>query len=845
MSKIKKVLLMAILMFIGTISVKAATIDNGTYYIESALNERYLLDVSGGRTKNNTNVQLWISESTNYNQQWKVLKLSNGYYRITTVLANNMNLDVNGSYKTNGTNVQLYQNNNYKAQQWLIKDAGGGYFYIISRCNNLYVDVRGGSVYNGNNIQMYKGNKSKAQKFKFIPVLKKERTIEDGNYIIKSKLNQANVVDSANSNITNNTNIRSYKSTDDWSQIWTVKYLNNGYYSINSALSDSSMLDVDGAGKKSGTNVQLYQKNNNYAQHWIIKSNGDGTYMIVSRMSHDNLYLDVAGANKSSGTNIQVYSPTNSPAQRFIFTKTSVVPVKSGLYTITNTKLNKRLTINDNLISNRSNVIYSDANDSNSQKWYFKYVGGNYYSILSGFNQLFSLDVTGKETKPGTNLQLYTNKSFPSQLWKIRYEYGKYIMCDKNNSMTIDVGDDIDETNTNTVVNSLTRETSQQHSLEPTKLNNDLPKYNDANIEPGYYYINSALNSNLSIDLSGGSKLNKTNIQVYSTGLTLNQLWYIKKISDGSYSITSSLSPKTSLDITGGYTNSGTNIQLYKYKSLKSQQWYIKDVGGGAYTFVSKLGSLAIDVASSKPGNGTNIYSNKLNYGKSQQFTLKKYTNKKIYRGIDVSSWQYNVDWKKVAQSNIGFVIIRAGFGGDLAKYDDAKFLEYVKGCETYNIPYAIYLYSYADQYKYATDESNHTLRLLKAIKNKGYSPVLSTKVFYDMEDDSMVNTGKKTLTKIADKYCSTMESNGYECGIYANAKWLNNYLDTKELAKKYNIWLAQWPKNNTITNHNTAMQMTPSYNLTGYKYWQFSSNGTINGINTRVDFDLGYDIFD
>lgn len=144
------------------------TIPNGTYYIATALNTNYVLDLTGGSSSNGANIQLYKNAFID-NQSFNVKYLGNGYYEISSVKSGKM-LDVASAGKKNGTNVQQYTRNNSDAQKWTIKDAGNGYYYIVSKCNGLNLDVSGAKVANKTNIQMYTNNASNAQKWKFIPV---------------------------------------------------------------------------------------------------------------------------------------------------------------------------------------------------------------------------------------------------------------------------------------------------------------------------------------------------------------------------------------------------------------------------------------------------------------------------------------------------------------------------------------------------------------------------------------------------------------------------------------------------------------------------------------------------
>ena len=64
-------------------------------------------------------------------------------------------------------------------------------------------------------------------------------------------------------------------------------------------------------------------------------------------------------------------------------------------------------------------------------------------------------------------------------------------------------------------------------------------------------------------------------------------------------------------------------------------------------------------------------------------------------KGIDVSSYQGNMNWEQ-AKNEIDFAIIRCGFGGNLTSQDDNKYARNTEECKRFNIPYGVYLYSYA-----------------------------------------------------------------------------------------------------------------------------------------------------
>ena len=61
-------------------------------------------------------------------------------------------------------------------------------------------------------------------------------------------------------------------------------------------------------------------------------------------------------------------------------------------------------------------------------------------------------------------------------------------------------------------------------------------------------------------------------------------------------------------------------------------------------------------------------------------------------KGIDISSYQGNIDFEAVSKE-VDFAIIRCGWGaGHYDKYADS----YAVGCASHNIPFGFYWFSYA-----------------------------------------------------------------------------------------------------------------------------------------------------
>ena len=471
------------------------TIEEGTYVIKSAINDKFVLDIEDASKANEANLQIYQSNGTNA-QKFKVKYLNNGYYTIESVNSGKV-LDVDDAKKTQGTNVQQYDSNNTDAQKWTIKKNSDGTYSLVSKCNNLYMDVKDGIASNSRNVQVYGGNGTKAQKFKFEKVAdpinyseKAEKTISDGTYTIKSAINDKFVLDIDNASKSNGANVQIYQSNGTNAQKFKVKYLNNGYYTIESANS-GKVLDVDNAGKNQGTNVQQYGSNNTDAQKWIIAKNTDGTYSIVSKCN--NLYLDVKDGIASSGKNIQVYGRNGTRAQKFKFEvvtnnseSNNVKPQKTiadGTYTI-KSSLNTKYVFDIawGSTQNYGNLqLYQDSTVG-QQRFKVKYLGDGYYSITAAHSGRV-LDVSNAGKTNGTNVQQYSSNNSDAQKWIIaKNSDGTYSIVSKCNNLYMDVKDGIAGNNRNIQMYSGNGTKAQKFVFVESKnnINIDETKY------PGY-----------------------------------------------------------------------------------------------------------------------------------------------------------------------------------------------------------------------------------------------------------------------------------------------------------------------------------------------------------------------
>ena len=115
-----------------------------------------------------------------------------------------------------------------------------------------------------------------------------------------------------------------------------------------------------------------------------------------------------------------------------------------------------------------------------------------------------------------------------------------------------------------------------------------------------------------------------------------------------------------------------------------------------------------------------------------------------LSKGIDVSYHQGIIDWGKVKQTDIEFVLIRCGYGDDDIGQDDKYFKQNIQGCSENNIQYGIYIYSHAINTEMAKSEVNHVLRLVRETNANPTYPI-----YYDIEANEQEKLSNDLLGNI------------------------------------------------------------------------------------------------
>ncbi|KAA8827329.1 RICIN domain-containing protein [Bifidobacterium tissieri] len=631
-------------------TLAAITIPDGVYYINAKARDSASIDIPDYSTSDGTRPQLY-SYNNSVAQQFKFTKQSDGSYVITNVNSGKA-LDINGGNAYNGATVQQFTSNGTTAQRWFIRDSGSGY-YIQSALGNWVLDLAGGSTSDHTAVALYTPNGTNAQKFLIASATKpfttkavkiqsaaaKNRVIDvpgantdngarlqlfddngtdaqlfrfrqvgNGVYTI-TNVNSGRVIDVANGSTGNGSAVQQWDSNGSAAQHWIVRTAegSNGTDSANGTDSSAVAFSLYGAGSNraidlpagataNATKLQIYDGNGTKAQQWTIAEAPtsrdrlntlaaqhkddlkDGTYRIATALKSSSV-LDVTGASSDSGANVQIYGANGTDAQAW-----TVSHDDNGYVTFTNTNSGKALDVLGGVANSGANVQQYDSNGTNAQKWIAIKQSDGSYTIRSAANtgNEIVLDVTGASSANGANVQVYDSNGSKAQRWTI--------------------------TTTSTMRTRL----------------NKLAAEHKSDVADGTVEIASTAKKSMRFDVSGGSRDDGANVQLYASNGTNAQAWKVSHDSAGYMTLTNVNSGKV-LDISGASTSNGANVQQYASNGSWAQKWIAVKNDDGSITLRSALREdFVIDAVGGGTSNGTNIQMYASNGSAAQRWTFNR-----------------------------------------------------------------------------------------------------------------------------------------------------------------------------------------------------------------------------
>ena len=203
-----------------------------------------------------------------------------------------------------------------------------------------------------------------------------------------------------------------------------------------------------------------------------------------------------------------------------------------------------------------------------------------------------------------------------------------------------------------------------------------------------------------------------------------------------------------------------------------------------------------------------------------------------MWKGIDVSSNQGTIDWKKVKAAGCDFAILRSTVKSGAA---DKQFAANLAGCLAQGLPHAFYKYAYALLPTQAVEEAKQVIALLIA------HGIKAGQIWWDVEDPSLRTLSRGVLTGIIQSAANTIIGSGFEFGIYTGKSFYEERVfDTDAFTCP--MWIARYPNSGyyALADNPPADQYKPAVTQPLFG-WQYTSKGRVDGIGTVVDLNVCY----
>lgn len=367
-------------------------------------------------------------------------------------------------------------------------------------------------------------------------------------------------------------------------------------YKIVSALDNSYVWRIRDKSYYNGRNVQLYKDEGTNAEKFVFIKQKDGFFKIKSTNSSKMLESD--RENSSEGANVCQYDNSNGENQLW-----KPVPAGGGYFYLENKANGLVAGINSNKAENKTNIQMYSNKQSENQK--FKLISTTpladaTYKIVPVLDSSYAWHVKYGSYDNGATIHLYKDDNYintPKFIFT-RQSNGFYTIENTNSGKMVECKGAGQKSGTDICQNIRTTSTAQQWKLIPT--------------EDGYYYLQNRCN-NLVASVAGGKAGNNVNIQMAALNKTASQKFQIMvtfPLANGTYVLESALNNSYVWDISGASKADKGNLQLYEYNGSDAQKFVVKKHYGEweYYTIQSLNSKKLVECNSKKQKNGINIW---------------------------------------------------------------------------------------------------------------------------------------------------------------------------------------------------------------------------------------------
>ena len=192
--------------------------------------------------------------------------------------------------------------------------------------------------------------------------------------------------------------------------------------------------------------------------------------------------------------------------------------------------------------------------------------------------------------------------------------------------------------------------------------------------------------------------------------------------------------------------------------------------------------------------------------------------------GIDVSKYQTGINWTKVKNAGINFVMIRCGYRGygSGVLVEDPMYRSHISGAKAAGLRVGVYFFSQAINEAEAVEEASMAVSLAK--KYGINMPIAIDSEYANGGRGRADGLSKSARTAVTKAFCDTVKSAGYTPMVYASKSWFSDHLNVSALSS-YRIWVA---------HYSDKCGYTGTYHI-----WQNTDKGKVDGVPGYVDMNI------
>ncbi len=489
------------------------------YRIHSVYAPGMVLDNSGS-TANGARPHLWTENGDSKNQYWCVESAGDGFYYIFPRSDTGVFLGAAGGKTDNNTAVELWnskgENRQWKFTETIEPETIGTYSILPKHAPGMHVGLASNNNSNGTKFIIWEYNEtSNYARWTFV----KMGTDSGGAYYKIVNMASGKVIDAVGQNaIQADSQLQQWDSDFYSDQLW---YLNdagqdeNGlqYYNIVNRSDTNYCMSVSGGSTVHGTGVTVAKKNGSDSQKFRLMERLEpvtlGTYEIGSPTAIQ-MRME-PGNNQNDGANVKVFraSVSNSSVYnvqkwRIVLRGTDLVDGESKpYYSIENVYSGKVLdptgTAN---VSNGTNINQWAYDGYSDQHWYMEVYGDGSVTFRNRADSNYVLETEGTTDNSNVRLGRANEKNNDNQRWLLyqvmeKTADGRYYL--PGSPAAVEAG--------------IPNASAEDTFIDPAAM--------------GKYCLIPQHSTTLRMDLYGGSTDNGTRIQAFTNNGGAAQKWQI------------------------------------------------------------------------------------------------------------------------------------------------------------------------------------------------------------------------------------------------------------------------------------------------------------------------------